>query len=230
MLAEQLQAHDTRSKLQALSALSQLSSAPQQAAAIVDNGCVEPLLQLLEHPNQELKSYAAITFGNLCSSNAIPMVMLQRPSVLPHIVMLLSSSNALAKAPAAGAVASMLADASLRQSVYEMGGEIGLPALVNLLQVDTDTSYHAVQAVAQFAADERYRAVVAAEPGVVELTALLSSHSQHVQQCALSAIANVSFVPSVVTPLADSGALAHLGVLLFNKEEQHMPLNSSTRI
>lgn len=125
MLAEQLQAHDTRSKLQALSALSQLSSAPQQAAAIVDNGCVEPLLQLLEHPNQELKSYAAITFGNLCSSNAIPMVMLQRPSVLPHIVMLLSSSNALAKAPAAGAVASMLADASLRQSVYEMGGEIG---------------------------------------------------------------------------------------------------------
>lgn len=119
--------------------------------------------------------------------------------------------------------------------------------------MDTDTSYHAVQAVAQFAADERYRAVVAAEPGVVELTALLSSHSQHVQQCALSAIANVSFVPSVVTPLADSGALAHLGVLLFNKEEQvgtplslctylrprspsppddtqHMPLNSSTRI
>jgi len=217
MLAEQLLSNNTRSQLQALSALSQLSSAKQQAAAIVDNGCVEPLLELLEHPNQELKSYAAITFGNLCSSNAIPMHMLQRASVLPHIVMLLSSSNALAKAPAAGAVASMLANPSLRESVFNMGG---LPPLVNLLQADTDTSYHAVQAVAQFAADERYRPMVAAEPGVVELTALLGSHLQHVQQCALSAIANVSFVPSAVAPLADSGALAQLGMLLFNKDEQ----------
>ena len=119
MLAEQLNSHDMRSQLQALSALSQLSSAPQQAAAIVDNGCVQPLLELLEHPNQELKSYAAITFGNLCSSNAIPAHQMQHPSVLPHIVIMLSSNNALAKAPATGAVASMLANPALREQARQ---------------------------------------------------------------------------------------------------------------
>lgn len=122
MLAEQLHSSNMRSQLQALSALSQLSSSPQQAVAIVDNGCVDPLLRLLEHPNQELKSYAAITFGNLCSSNAIPMHQMRHPSVLPHIVMLLSSSNGLAKAPAAGAVASMVADPALRELVFDLGG------------------------------------------------------------------------------------------------------------
>ena len=96
----------------------------------------------------------------------------------------------------------------------------GLPSLVNLLQADNDTSYHAVQAVAQFAADERYRPMVAAEPGVIELTALLGSQLPHVQQCALSAIANVSFVASAVPPLAASGALAQLGALLFTNDGQ----------
>ena len=77
--------------------------------------------------------------------------------------MMLSSSNSLAKAPAAGAVASMLSAAPLRQSVFELGG---LPPLVALLQADSDTSYHAVQAVAQFAADERFRPMVAEQPGI----------------------------------------------------------------
>ena len=217
MLAEQLNAHDMRSQLQALSALSQLSASPQQAVAIVDNGCVQPLLELLEHPNQELKSYAAITFGNLCSASAIPPHQLQHPSVLPHIVMMLSSNNALAKAPAAGAVASMLHSTPLRESVFEMGG---LPPLVALLQADSDTSYHAVQAVAQFAADERYRPMVAEQPGIGQLSILLSSHLPHVQSCALSAMANVSFVSASVRPLASSGALAQLRSILFNTDEQ----------
>ena len=53
MLADRLAAHgDERSQLQAVSALSQLSADPQQASAIVENGCLTPLLELLEHPNQ----------------------------------------------------------------------------------------------------------------------------------------------------------------------------------
>jgi hypothetical protein len=76
MLAEQLSSHDTKAQLQALSALSQLSASPQQAGAIVDNGCVTPILEFLDHPSPELKSYAAITFGNLCSSD-IPILNIQ---------------------------------------------------------------------------------------------------------------------------------------------------------
>ena len=51
------------------------------------------------------------------------------------------------------------------------------------------------------------------------LQALLSSHLPHVQQCALSAIANTSFVPAAAAPLCATGVLAHLGQLLFSAEE-----------
>ena len=58
----------------------------------------------------------------------------------------------------AGAIASMANQPHLRQTVYQMGG---VPSLVALLAAESDSSYHAVQAVAQFAADERYRSVLA---------------------------------------------------------------------
>mmetsp|Transcript_73043 Transcript_73043/g.121940 ORF Transcript_73043/g.121940 Transcript_73043/m.121940 type:complete len:1878 (+) Transcript_73043:80-5713(+) len=216
MLAEHLNSREERAQLQAVSALSQLSSDPLQAKAIVENGCLNPLLELLEHPNQELKSYAAIAFGNLCNSNSIPAGQLQHPSVLPHLVAMLSSSNGLAKGPAAAAIASMASQPHLRQSLYELGG---LPGLTALLQTDVETSYHAVQAVAQFAADERYRALLPEVGAMPPLTALLTSAQPHVQQCALSAIANTSFVPSSVESLCSSGALAQVGQLLFSKDE-----------
>ena len=146
MLAEELQSGQEHQQLQAVSALAQLSAQAQHASAIVDNGCVSPLLGLLEHRNQELKSYAAIAFGNLCSSGALAPSQLQHPSMLPHVVALLSSSNGLAKAPAAGAIAAMAAQAHLRQAVYQLGG---LAPLAALLQSDPDTAYHAVQAIAQ---------------------------------------------------------------------------------
>ena len=162
--------------MQALSALSQLSANPQQAGAIVENGCVPALLESLDHPSQELKSYAAITFGNLCSSGAIPQRQLEDPSVLPHLVSVLSSSNGLAKGPAAGAIASMSSRPDLRSTVFQMGG---LPGLVALLSGESDTSYHAVQAIAQFAADETYRTPLAETGGLGALTPLLSSHLRH---------------------------------------------------
>ena len=216
MLAEQIVSRDQRAQLQAVSALSQLSADPQQAAAIVENGCLAPLLDLLEHPNQELKAYAAITFGNLCASDAVPQAQLQHPSVLPHLVSMLTSTNGLAKAPAVAAIASMTGQPHLRQTVFQLGG---LPGLAALLQADPDTAYHAVQAVAQYAADERYRQMLP-EVGVMgPLAALLASNLEHVQKCAISAIANTSFVPSAVAPLVASGALAHIGQLLFSQEE-----------
>ena len=84
MFSEQLNSNDTRAQLQALSALSQLSANPQQAGAIVENGCVPPILELLDHPSQELTSYAAITFGNLCSSGAIPQRQLEHRPLPRH--------------------------------------------------------------------------------------------------------------------------------------------------
>ena len=216
MLADELQSGQEHKQLHAVSALAQLSAQPQHASAIVDNGCVSPLLGLLEHRNQELKSYAAIAFGNLCSSGALAPSRLQHPSMLPHVVSLLSSSNGLAKAPAAGAIAAMAAQPHSRQAVYQLGG---LAPLASLLQSDPDTAYHAVQAIAQFAADERYRPMLAEVGALPGLHALLSSHLPHVQQCALSAIANTSFVPSAAAPLCATGVLAHLGQLLFSADE-----------
>jgi hypothetical protein len=217
MLAESLASRDERAQLQAASALSQLSSDPVQAAAIVDNGCLLPLLGLLEHPSQELKAYAAITFGNLCTSGSLSPSQLQHPTVLPHLVAMLSSSNALAKGPAATAIASMAADPALRSALYELGG---LPGLAALLTSDAETSYHAVQAIAQFAADERYRHVLPEAGALPPLAALLPSHLPHVQQCALSAVANLSFVSSAVAPLCNSGALTHVGQMLFSADQR----------
>jgi len=229
MLAEQLNSHDVRAQVQALSALSQLSANPQQAGAIVENGCVTPILELLDHPSPELKSYAAITFANFCSSGAIPQSQLEHPSVLPHLVHILSSSNSIAKGPAAGALASMANQPHLRMKIYELGG---LPGLLDLLSSSSDTSYHAVQAVAQFAADERYRATLGELDGLGALPPLLASQLPHVAQCALSAIANVSFVPAAVAQLASAGATAHLGQMLFGASatDSAMVLTALTNI
>jgi len=215
MLAERLLGNDEAQQLQALSALSQLSADVQQAGAIVESGCLQPVLELLEHRNMELKSYAAITFGNLCANGTLSPAQLQHPSVLPHLVSMLSSSNGLAKGPAVSAIAAMAGQPHLRASVYDLGG---LPGLVSLLHSDADTSYHAVQAVAQFAADERYRAALPGVGAMAPLTSLLSSHLPHVQHCALSAVANSSFVPSAVQPLCAAGAPALVGQLLFNHD------------
>lgn len=57
-----------------------------------------------------------------------------------------------------------------------------MPPLVALLSGESDSSYHAVQAVAQFAADERYRATLAESGGMEGLTPLLASHLPHIQQ------------------------------------------------
>ena len=227
MLAEQLSSHDTKAQLQALSALSQLSASPQQAGAIVDNGCVTPILEFLDHPSPELKSYAAITFGNLCSSGSIPLSQLEHSSVLPHLVNILLSSNHLAKGPAAGALASMAHQPHLRTQIYQLGG---LAGLMSLLGARSDASYHAVQAIAQFAADERYRASLAEIRGLEALPPLLASPLPHVQLCALSAVANISFVPSAASQLASAGALAHLGQLLFGAAESPMLLTAMVNI
>ena len=216
MLADELQSGGEHQQLQAVSALAQLSAQPQHAAAIVENGCVNPLLALLEHPNQELKSYAAIAFGNLCSNGALAPTQLQHPSMLPHVVKMLSSTNGLAKAPAAGAIAAMAGQPQLRQSVYQLGG---LAPLAALLQSDPDTAYHAVQAVAQFAADERFRPMLPEVGALPGLVSLLASNLPHVQQCALSAVANTSFVPAAAQPLCAHGVLSHIGQLLFAQDE-----------
>ena len=199
--------------------------------------------------------------------------------MLPHLVSILTSSNGLAKGPAAGAIASMSSRPDLRSTVFQMGGLpgyatrrdlkprpfyrdltprtlcyrdltpparppaaslSGLPfsnlsrvrSLVSLLGGESDTSYHAVQAIAQFAADETYRTSLAETGGLGALTPLLSSHLPHVSQCALSAIANVSFVPGAVGQLAGSGALAHLGQMLFGaaEAESRMVLTALTNI
>ena len=131
-------------------------------------------------------------------------------------VAMLSSTNGLAKAPAAGAIAAMAAQPHLRQSIHQMGG---LAPLAALLQSDPDTAYHAVQAIAQFAADERFRPLLPEVGALPGLVSLLSSHLPHVQQCALSAIANTSFVQQAAAPLCATGVLAHIGQLLFAQDE-----------
>ena len=168
------------------------------------------LLDLLDHPSQELKSYAAITFGNLSSSGAIPQHQLEHPSVLPHLVNVLTSSNGLAKGPAAGAIASMCSRPELRRTVFELGG---LPGLVALLSGESDTSYHAVQAVAQFAADEAFR--VSLRMGARRAGA--AAHRRACTQCTLSATLVGPFLPSAVAQLADAGALLQVGQMLFGR-------------
>ena len=80
-----------------------------------------------------------------------------------------------------------------------------------------------MQAIAQFAADERYRPMLPEVGALPGLQALLSSHLPHVQQCALSAIANTSFVPAAAAPLCATGVLAHLGQAIATTPTPHHP-------
>ena len=99
--------------------------------------------------------------------------------------------------------------------VYDLGG---LPAIASLLQ----SAGHVVSgaAVAQFAADERYRSLLPEIGAMAPLAALVASHLPHVQKCALSAVANSSFVPTAAGPLCASGALTQLGHLLFSTDAE----------
>ncbi|EOD07955.1 hypothetical protein EMIHUDRAFT_453228 [Emiliania huxleyi CCMP1516] len=141
---------------------------------------------------------------------------------------MLSSSNALAKGPAAAAIASMAYQPALRQQLISQRLDRRplrtrptsprCDSLAALLELDVETSYHAVQAIAQFAADERFRQVLPEAGAIGPLAGLLSSPQPHVQHCALSAVANLSFVPSAVGPLCQSGALTVVGQMLFSHD------------
>ena len=64
MLADELQSGGEQQQLQAVSALAQLSTQPQQAAAIVENGCVNPLLAKQTHEDT--------TIGGMADRSWIP--------------------------------------------------------------------------------------------------------------------------------------------------------------
>ena len=64
MLADELQSGGENQQLQAVSALAQLSAQPQHAAAIVENGCVNPLLAKQTHEDT--------TIGGMADRSWIP--------------------------------------------------------------------------------------------------------------------------------------------------------------
>ena len=108
----------------------------------------------------------------------------------------------------------------------------GLPTIVSCLSSSSfELPYLLVQTVAQFAADKEYRTPLAEAEGLgASLTRLLASDESHVQQCALSALANISFVPRGAAQLVSSGALGGLGRLLRETEEVSVPLTAMVNL
>ena len=167
-----------------------LEDTHQRRALLSDMNSVSAIVGLLSSPSLATQQNASAALAAL-SQEASAREVLYRLGTLSHVIRSLSAANVRREDGGSGA-----------------DGVSDDAARVSMLRV-----------VAAFAADERYRTSLAETGGLGSLTPLLSSHLPHVQQCALSAIANVSFVPGAVNQLASSGALSHLGQMLFGAAE-----------
>lgn len=216
LLSESLLSPDEQTALQAVSTIAQMSASAQHVSSIIDNNCLSPLLQLLSHRSAAVRSEAELAFSNLARSGAINSLLLHDPSASKHLVSLLRRSGGVMQSQAAIAIAGIANDARARETLFAQGA---LPQLVALLGADPELAGAAVQAVAHFASDERFRGTLA-ELGVSHALATQLSHrSPDVARCALSAVANLSFVESGIPALAAAGVPMRLGELLFGADD-----------
>jgi len=222
LLSEALLSPDEATALQAVSTIAQMSASAQHVGSIVENGCLGPLLQLLAHRASAVRAQAELAFSNLARSGAINSMLVQDPAASRHLVGLLRRGGVM-QSQAAVAVAAIASDARARETLYAQGV---LPQLVSLLDADPELAGAAVQAVAHFASDERFRATLAELGCARALAAQLGHRNADVSRCALSAIANLSFVPAAQPALAAAGAPMRLGEALFAPDEPtlHMAL------
>lgn len=216
LLSEALLSPDETAALQAVSTIAQMSASSAHVHSIVENKCLGPLLQLLSHRSAQVRAEAELAFSNLARSGAINQMLMQDPSASRHLVGLLRRSGGVMQAQAAIAIAGIASDGAARETLYAQGA---LPQLVALLDADPELAGAAVQAVAHFASDERFRTVLAELGAARGLCSQLGHRNGDVCRCALSAVANLSFVPAAVPALAASGAPLKLGELLFAPDE-----------
>lgn len=216
LLSEALLSPDEGAALQAVSTIAQMSASGAHVQAIVDNKCLGPLLQLLGHRSAPVRAEAEHAFSNLARSGAINAMLVQDPAACRHLLSLLRRSGGVMQAQAAIALAGIAADAPARETLYAQGA---LPQLVALLVADPELAGAAVQGVAHFAADERFRGSLAELGAAPGLCAQLGHRSADVSRCALSAVANLSFVPAAAPALAACGAPLRLAELLFSLDE-----------
>jgi len=216
-------------RLRGLRTLVPLAASPLNAVAIAEApGAVGALCALLDHAEMSARLDALAALSSLCALGAL------RAEQLLVADGALGALLALARAPGggvppaqrAGALA-ILAQAALdaagrRQLVALGGAALFVEALApgGPLEREADARRDATQALAHLAADEHFRQQLAAWGALPPLCAQLASGAQpdaRVRACALSAVANVSFVDAPA--LVAAGALPRLAELLFEGEQ-----------
>ena len=216
-------------RLTGLRTLVPLAASPLNAVAIAEApGAVGALCALLDHAEMSARLAALAALSSLCALGAL------RAEQLLAADGALGALLALARAPGGGvppaqraAALAILAQAALdaagrRQLVALGGAALFVEALApgGPLEREADARRDATQALAHLAADESFRHQLAAWGALPPLCAQLASAAQpdaRVRACALSAVANVSFVDAAA--LVAAGALPRLAELLFEGEQ-----------
>jgi len=229
LLCEGLVHEQGEARLEALRTLVPLAASPLNAVAVAEApGAVGALCALLDHAEMSTRLAALAALSSLCALGAL------RAEQLLAADGALGALLALARAPGGGvppaqraAALAILAQAALdaagrRQLVALGGAALFVEALApgGPLEREADARRDATQALAHLAADESFRHQLVAWGALPSLCAQLASATQpdaRVRACALSAVANVSFVDAAA--LVAAGALPRLAELLFEGEQ-----------
>ena len=202
---------------QALATLSSLSESPVNAVALASTrGAVNELFNLLNAPEPTAASAALRALGNLCKLGSLPAEPLRSADALARLAERMQDTDSARRSAALELIAQASLDPDSRHALVSVGAP---QMLVGVLAAGGAHACHATQALAQFAADERYRGQLAAWGALPPLSNHIGANSQadaRSRAAALSAVANVSYTDAHA--LVSAGAPAKIAELLFETD------------
>ena len=213
---------------QALQTVAKLSSSAQNAVAIAENaGTVGALHHFLGDADGAAASAALATLANLTVVGALkPDAHSSSPEALSTLAARLRAADASLTQTQRVAVLSILCAAALDPRGRQLLASLGVPPLFadaltpgGAIEPLPEAKRQATQALAHFAADEATRPQLGSWGALPPLAAQLSASVQpdgRVRACALSALANISFVDAPA--LVGAGVLGRLPEALFESD------------
>lgn len=191
--------------------LSILSADATNHAAIVEAGCVDPLVQLLDSDSEAMQAYAAGTLGNLGTNTEYSDEIGSAGAIAPLVAMLESMVIEVQSA-AVSTLSALSANADNAVSIAVAGG---IAHLVRLLGSASKVVHgSAVCALVNMArCNDQLCIKIGSEGAIAPLVALLQSLSSGVQYCAALSLHILSANAENKAAIIAAGGVARLSAL-----------------
>jgi hypothetical protein len=207
------QVQQTIHTMRALAAefVSNLSNSPEHSGALIDNGVLGPLVDLIFSPHTQLQSLAATALAHL-SRELKHALAVQRAGGVVALITLLSSALETVQESVTGALVNLSREQACLQQILDNDG---MRPIVRLLAArSVSTRIQALKLVGMLSASDDFCDVIEHAGGAQPLLELVSGDSAEVRIQVLATLTNLSRWRRGRRTLLDANALAIILPLL----------------